>query len=248
MTGRQDMWMAHFTAACEVACRLSPTVAPNGVALSRAEPLWVADADLTTRPPDAPPITAKGAAKSHLKASPTKASPVKGAPPTPSSKPHSAGSPTRRHAFGAAQRSLKFPFGGSRELGGSASARPEETPSALQAMASIRRSRLPTDRSSQSESGGILDSPPPPLPSVRSSSLPLSAAIDRGGGDDESEAALAASLADPTQLALERMREMGFEDVMLNRDVLAACSNDESRAIALLLGEDPSLPQSQPQP
>ena len=97
---------------------------------------------------------------------------------------------------------------------------------------------------------GMLDSPP--VPSVRSSALPLRT-LDRGADDEaRAAAALEASLVDPsqpearTQIALERMREMGFEDVMLNRDVLAACSNDESRAIALLLGEDPSTPQPQP--
>jgi hypothetical protein len=34
MTGRQEMWIAHFTAACEVACRLSATIDANGLATS----------------------------------------------------------------------------------------------------------------------------------------------------------------------------------------------------------------------
>ena len=40
LQGRQEMWMAHFTAACEVACRLSPAISSKGLAVSLDESVW----------------------------------------------------------------------------------------------------------------------------------------------------------------------------------------------------------------
>ena len=45
--------MAHFTAACEVACRLSPSIAPTGLAMSLSESVWKPAA--ATNEPDETP-------------------------------------------------------------------------------------------------------------------------------------------------------------------------------------------------
>jgi hypothetical protein len=69
MSGRQEMWMAHFTAACEVACRLSPLISERGLAVSLDESVWRPKPKALPQPDSPPP-------------------PSKPAPPTPSRPSH----------------------------------------------------------------------------------------------------------------------------------------------------------------
>ena len=46
LLSRQEMWLAHFTAACEVACRLSLEISDKGLAISLpSSPCWPAPDD-----------------------------------------------------------------------------------------------------------------------------------------------------------------------------------------------------------
>ena len=46
---------------------------------------------------------------------------------------------------------------------------------------------------------------------------------------------------DPQAEALARLREMGFGDENLNRDILAGVGNDSERAVRLLVGDEPPV-------
>ena len=229
MSGRQEMWIAHFTAACEVACRLTATISPeSGLAVSTDSSVWHPPPDQLgpARPPGAPAtpeaqrlaadardgIDERKVADSEEGEGRTKAEskvPLKHASPK-----ELKGSLSRRYSYHHRRHSQR------------------------------ERAAADADASSMSRVSSWQTIEPP----TTTSSTPVTApSMQASDGQTLSETHVAAELPEEAsseemaamrQAALTMMRDMGFVDEALNQDVLAACGYNAERAISLLLGDE----------